>query len=463
MNTQEKTVSDGPHEGPASSAGAPYATQRLAQFAAAQAQQPLSPEVTHHAQRAVVDWYASLYPGLDTPAVRLLEQVLQDDLDRGPCQLAQGRLATVRAAALVNGTAAHAAEVDDSFREAMYHPGAATIAAALAMAQAERADGPRFLKAVVVGYEVSTRIGVVMGRPHYKHWHNTGTMGAFGAAAAAGSVLGLSEEAFAHALAIAATFTAGLQQAFRQESMAKPLHAGRAAEAGILAAQLAHAGMRSSLDVLDGPSGLGVAMSDGPSWSAIGQTLGSDYHITRLTFKNYVGCGHTFPAIDGALELQRLHGFGHADIESLDLGVYQATLDIAPHVDPQTADQARFSLHYMVASALVHGSVRLSAFEPQRLDDLATRSLMARISKALDPEVDAAFPARRAARVSVRLRDGRSFVHWQPDRKGDPELPLTDDDLEAKLIELAAPVIGEAAARAVLARIWALDRSPQLP
>jgi 2-methylcitrate dehydratase PrpD len=440
-----------------------HPTQIFAKFAMRFAGQALDAPVAHGAQRAVVDWFASLYPGLAMPAVQILEKTLAEDLDRGASRLALGRSATVRAAALIHGTAAHAAEVDDSFREAMYHPGAATIAAALAVAQSVQASGPQFLKAVVLGYEVSTRIGVVMGRAHYKHWHNTGTMGAFGAAAATGHLLALNEDAFANALAICATFTAGLQQAFRLESMAKPLHAGRAAEAGVLAAQLAQGGLSSSLDVLDGASGLGVAMSDGPSWQGVGDTLGRDFHITRLTFKNHIGCGHTFPAIDGALELQRLYGFTHSDIDSVHLGVYQPTLDIAPHVEPQTADQARFSLHYMVASALVHGSVRLSAFEPERLNDQATRDLMTRIDKALDPEVDAGFPARRAARVSIRLRDGRSFTHWQSDRKGDPELPLSDADLEGKLIELVSPVIGEPAARDLLTRIWALEASSELP
>ncbi|WP_066340381.1 MmgE/PrpD family protein [Azohydromonas lata] len=439
-----------------------YATEIFARYAAESRRQPLSEEVLHHAKRAVIDWYASLFPGLDTDAVRLLEQTLGEDLDRGRARLAQGRAATARAAALVNGTAAHAAEVDDSFRDAMYHPGAATIAAALAAGQDVGATGAQFLRAVVLGYEVSTRIGVVMGRPHYKFWHNTGTMGAFGAAAAAGSLLGLDETSFAHALALAGTFSAGLQQAFRLETMAKPLHAGRAAEAGVLAAQLAGRGMRCSLDVLDGEHGLGQAMSTGPDWSRVGTTLGQDFHITRLTFKNHIGCGHTFPAIDGALELQRQHGFAAADIERLHLGVYQPTLDIAGHVDPQTASEARFSLHYMVATALVHGSVRLSAFEPVRLDDPATRTLMTRITAALDPEVDAGFPGRRAARVEVELRDGRRFTHLQPDRKGDPELPLTDADLEGKLLELASPVIGEAEARALLGRIWNLHQSASL-
>ncbi|NYG35084.1 MmgE/PrpD family protein [Sphaerotilus montanus] len=438
-------------------------TELFARFAAQLAQQALPDDVVHHAQRAVIDWHASLYPGLDMPAVRVLEATLAEDLDRGPARLARGRAATTRAAALLNGTAAHAAEVDDSFRDAMVHPGAATIAAALAVAQANGAHGAEFLRAVVVGYEVSTRIGVVMGRPHYRHWHNTGTMGSFGAAAAAASLLRLNEVAFAHALALAGTFTAGLQQAFRTEAMAKPLHAGRAAEAGVLAAQLAAKGMRSSLDVLEGASGLGQAMSDGPDWSQVDATLGDDFHITRLTFKNHIGCGHTFAAIDGALALQAQHGFRHTDIASVHLGVYQATLDIAPHVEPQTADQARFSLHYMVASALVHGSVRLSAFEPDRLNDPATRALMQRIRKSLDPEVDAGFPARRAARVVITLHDGRCLSHLQPDRKGDPELPLSDADLEGKLLELAGPVIGDAAARTLLAHLWTLNTSETLP
>lgn len=208
------------------------ATEVFARYAAHFSGQALPDEVLHHAKRAVVDWHAALYPGLDTPAVKALEAVLADDLDRGAARLARGRAATPRAAALIQGTAAHAAELDDSFRDAMVHPGAATIAAALAAAQSVGADGSQFLRGVVLGYEISTRIGMVMGRAHYKLWHNTGTMGSFGAAAAAGTILGLDEAAFAQALAMAGTFTAGLQQAFRSEAMAKPLHAGRAAEPG---------------------------------------------------------------------------------------------------------------------------------------------------------------------------------------------------------------------------------------
>lgn len=440
-----------------------FATQVFGRYAAEFNSQSLPAEVIHHAKRAVVDWYAAVYPGLSREPVLLLEDVLAEDLDRGSARLILGRAATARAAAMINGAAAHAAEVDDSFREAMYHPGAATISAALAAAQSTGANGQEFLRAVVLGYEVSTRIGIALGRGHYKYWHNTGTVGTFGAAAAAGYLLRLSATQFAHALATAATFAAGLQQAFRMDSMSKPLHPARAAEGGLLAAQLARRGITGSLDVLDGDAGLGVAMSTGADWTQVGATLGRDFHITRTTFKNHVGCGHSFPSIDGALELQRLHGFRADEIDSVRIGTYKPALDIACYARPATVNEAQFSIPFVVATALVHGSVRMAAYEPDRLHAHATRALMERIQVSLDPELDAGFPGRRSARVEIVLWDGRRLTHLQADRKGDPELPLTDADLEGKLVEFAAPVIGADVARALAARLWTLDTSETLP
>ncbi|KQP08841.1 MmgE/PrpD family protein [Pseudorhodoferax sp. Leaf265] len=439
-----------------------HATEVFGRYAEEYRHTVLTDDVIHHAKRAVIDWYASLFPGLAADPLAQLEQVLAEDLDHGRARLGNGRSATARAAALYNGTAAHAAEVDDSFRDAMYHPGAATIAAALAASQDTGATGLDFLRALVLGYEVSTRIGVVMGRPHYKFWHNTGTVGSFGAAAAAGGALGLGAQPFAHALATAATFTAGLQQAFRMDSMSKPLHAGRAAEAGLLAAQMAARGVTGSLDVLDGEAGLGKAMSNGPDWSQAGATLGRDFHITRLTFKNHIGCGHTFAAIDAALALRELHGLQPQDIAHVQIDTYKPALDIACYERPTTANEARFSLRYVVATALVRGSVRLAAYEPEQLDDQRTRELITRIDARIDPQIDAAFPGQRAARLEITTRGGEKLVHLQPNRKGDPELPLSDAELESKFLELATPVIGEQRASGLLQRIWSLDQATDL-
>jgi 2-methylcitrate dehydratase PrpD len=440
-----------------------HVVERLAAWAEASRGAPLAPEVLHHAKRAVIDWYAALLPGAVVAPAVLLEKSLSEELDRGGARLALGRQATARAAALINGSAAHTVEVDDIFRDGIYHPGAPTIPAAWALAQAAGASGAQFLRAVVVGYEISTRIGAAMGKTHYKYWHNTGTIGAFGACAASAELLGLDAKRFAHALATVTTFAAALQQAFRMDSMSKPLHAGRAAEAGVTAALAAKEGVTGSLDVIEGEAGFGRAMADGPDWDKAFATLGKEFNICRMTFKNHTCCGHTFAAIDGALALQSRMKIAAHDIERIRVGSYRAAKEVSGYESPATPAEARFSLKYVVATALTHGSVRLAAFEPARLQDPNTRSLMEKISVSIDPELDAAFPRQRAARVAFETRDGRREELLQPTRIGDPEAPLSDAQLDAKYLELAGPVLGEARARKLLADLWTLDQARAVP
>jgi 2-methylcitrate dehydratase PrpD len=410
-----------------------HLVERFAAFAEDLRARPLPAEIAHHARRAVIDWHAALYAGSVMPPATLLEKAFAD---KSP-----------RTTALINGTAAHAAEVDDIFRDGIYHPGAPTIAAAHALGMERK----NFLRAVVVGYEISTRIGVAMGRAHYRYWHNTGTIGCFGAAAACAEALGLQRGPFAHALATVATFAAALQQAFRMDSMSKPLHAGRAAEAGVEAALMAREGVTGSLDILEGEAGFGRAMGDNPDWERAFATLGREFNVTRMTFKNHACCGHTFAAIDGALALQKRLGVAARDIDRVEVATYRAGLEVAHYENPQTPAEARFSMKYVVATALTHGNVRLAAFTPERIADQATRALMKRIDVSLAPELDAKFPAQRAARVTI---DGEQWL--QPTRVGDPDAPLSDAQLEEKYRELVAPVIGASEAKKLLERLWRL-------
>lgn len=442
-----------------------HIVEQFSHWAVSYRNQPMAPDVMHHTKRAIVDWFAALYPGAVVAPATMFEAALAEELDHGHARLALGRRATTRAAAFINGSAAHTAEVDDIFRDGIYHPGAPTIAAALAVAQARRASGADFMRAVVVGYEISTRIGATMGRDHYKYFHNTGTIGCFGAAAAAAELLKLDEVQFANALATVATFSAALQQAFRMDSHSKPLHAGRAAEAGLTAALGAERGLLGSLDVLEGAAGYGRALSHGnagPDWRRITATLGTDFHITRMTFKNHACCGHSFAAIDGALAVKKAMNIATDEIARIRIGAYRATLEVAGYETPRTPAEARFSTKYTVATALTHGNVRLAAFEPPRMDNAATRALMTKIDITLDTELDAAFPQQRAARVTIETIDGRRMEHLQPTRKGDPDAPLTDTELDDKYLELAVPVLGDAPARALLAQLWKLDTLPML-
>ncbi|HET7198612.1 MAG TPA: MmgE/PrpD family protein [Burkholderiales bacterium] len=419
-----------------------YFVERCAAWAETFRAQPIPPEVQHHARRALIDWHAALLPGSVVAPATLLKKAFAEEYARG----------YPRALALIDATAAHTVEVDDIYRDGIYHPGAPTIAAALSL----KPKDP--LRAIIVGYEISTRIGAAMGRSHYKYWHNTGTIGCFGAAAAAAEVLNLDRKEFAHALATVATFSAGLQQAFRMDSMSKPLHAGHAAEAGVTAALAAREGVTGSLDIMEGEAGYGRAMGDGPDWDRALATLpaegaGREFHITRMTFKNHACCGHTFAAIDGALELKKRMNVKAEEIDRISVGTYRAGVEVAHYERPSTPAEARFSLKYVVATALTHGSVRLAAFQPDRLENPATRDLMRKITVSLDPQLDATFPRQRAARVAIEAR-GRREEWLQPTRKGDPDAPLSDAELEDKFLELASPVVGKAEAGSLLKKLW---------
>jgi 2-methylcitrate dehydratase PrpD len=261
-----------------------------------------------------------------------------------------------------------------------------------------------------------------------------------------------------HALATVGTFASGLQQAFRSQAMTKPLHGGHAADAGAMSAMAAAKGVTGALDILEGEVGFGAAMSVNPDWSKATRGLGKDYHISHMTFKNHGCCGHTFPSIDGVLELKQKHNLTHKDIKKIRLASYKAGLDIIDNAAPEGEYQAKFSIQYTVAHALVHGSVRLNAFLPDRMNDPDVRALMTRIEVVADPELSKGYPTQRAAQVEIETHDGRKLAHFQPTRKGDPEMPLSDEELNDKFLELATPVIGGTVARALLEQLWRTEK-----
>lgn len=429
----------------------------LAEHAASWRERVPDAALAHHARRALVDWFGCLLAGASRPPATLIAAALADETagGGGAVSYVTGRGVPLRHAALVNGTASHTVEFDDIYRYAVYHPGCPTIAAALAAAQAHARDMDALIRAMIAGYEVSCRIGLAVQPSHYDFWHTTGTVGTFGAAAAVSVLLGSDAERTAHALATAATMAAGLQQAFRGAGMSKPLHAGHAAEAGALAALAAARGMTGALDVLHGPAGFAAATSaDTGTWEAALASIGRPFAIADMTFKNHGCCGHIFAALDAVAELQREHGFGAEDVAAVAVGGYRATKEVCDRPQAATEQDCRFSTQYTIATLLRFGAVRLAAFAPERLADPATRALMARVSVHVDAACAAAFPAQRSARVEVRLTDGRVLARHQTTRKGDPDAPLSDADLSAKFLELAADAVGTAEARALLERLW---------
>lgn len=432
---------------------------RIAEYTAAQRTGPIPDPVRHHIRRAVIDWYGALMAGSVEAPATLMRKAFADEIGKGPAALyPEGTKAPARLAALINGTASHTVEFDDIFRDAIYHPACPVISAALATAQAVGGDGDRLMRAVLAGYEVSTRLGAAVAPAHYRFWHPTGTVGSFGAAAAASVLLGLDASKTAHALATAGTFAAALQQAFRSDAMSKPLHAGRAGEAGVTAALMAREGVTGALDILEGEAGFGAAMADSPDWDRFFADLGTHHNITQMTFKNHGCCGHIFSAIDATLALCERHRLRAADIANVRIESYKVALDVTGRLTASTPFEAKFCLRYGVANAVLYRRVRSEAFQPERICTPEVAAFMERVDLVEDPELTRVFPGQRAARAIITTVSGERHEYLQAHRHGDPEDPLTDEELADKFLELTNATLGTSAP-AMLERLRELDRA----
>lgn len=387
------------------------------------------------ASTALLDWFAAALAGSDSVAATAVAEGL--DSVEGPARVVGIRkTADAPVAALINGTAAHSREIDDIFSPGIYHPAAATIAAALAVADKFDVPGAHFEDSLIVGYEVGCAVAEALGPAHYRNWHTTGTAGTVGAAAAAAALLGLEEEAFGHALALSATMASGIQQTFRSGTLGKPLHAGHAAQSGVIASLTASRGLTGAPLAFEGPCGLAAATGAQADWSVIlsGEPRG---HIRNITFKPYPCCGHTFAAIDGALELR---GAGPvAEVDDILVETYRAAIEVAGIAFPASAQERRFSIPYLVAYAWIHGRVTEEAFGDGV--DPAVNALAERVRLVEDGPIDAAFPGLRGARVMV-AREGKRLQTFINDRSGGPVHPMSAETLSAKFISYATPALG---------------------
>lgn len=404
----------------------------------------------HHARRALLDWHGALIAGSNTDAAKRLMQAYAEELGVGKCSIAGTSQKTFsRAAAFLNGTISHIAEFDDIFRDGAYHPACPTISAVYALAESRDDSIEHLLAAIIVGYEVSTRISKVIQPSHYEFFHTTGTVGVFGAAAACSYLLGLNATQACDAMATAGTFASGLQQAFRSDSMTKPMHPGHAAEVGLNAALVAKAGMTGTPDLLEGDAGFGAALCKNPRWNEVFDNLGASWNIEQMTFKNHGCCGHNFPAIDAVSHLLNDYPISMENIAQIRVGGYKATNEVCKYVHPKTPFEAKFSLTYTVSARIVLGRVREKAFLADALTNPEIYALEDRVVLSIDQECADKFPIHRSAKVEIEMKDGLVYSHHQHTRHGDPDEPLTDQELLDKFIELTEPRIGLSSAHSL--------------
>ncbi len=412
------------------------------------------------AAAAVCDTVGVILAGAPERAAVIARSLTDVDAP-GPCRLlGTPRTAAAQDAALANGVAAHALDYDDMCFVSLAHPSCALVPAAVAAAELAHASGRSLLDAYIVGFEIECRLGSIMNPRHYheRGWHCTSSIGTVGAAAAAARVLGLDPSAAAHALGIAASSACGLKE--NLGTMVKPLHAGLAARNGLMAARLAAQGFTASQLAIDGPQGYLVAMDSERSAASLAEALADldsrwEMLDTGITVKLYPSCAATHPTLDLLLELSRRHGFGPDDVDAIDIEVDSMTPRLLIYDRPSSGLEAKFSMPFCAAAAIVLGHPTIETFDLQWIRDPRVQALMGRVTMRANAAFDTAAPLSQTG-VAVRLRDGRTLGSHADGARGYPGR-LSDDELDVKFLGCARRSLGEARGLALLAALREIE------
>lgn len=412
-------------------------SQALANYHLKLTYEDLPEEVISFAKLCILDFFGSAFAGADKEPIQMISETINEMGGNPQATLVTGGKSSVLNAALVNGASSHIVELDDIHKSSIIHAATVVIPAALAVAEWKKLSGKELILAVVMGYEVCFRIGEAVSPSHYYYWHNTATCGTFGSAVAVSKLLKLDEEAFVNALGNAGTQAAGLWEFIEDGAMTKQLHPGKAAMNGTLAALLAKKGFTGAKKILEGNRGFFKAMSDVHDEQKITKNLGKEFKILENSFKVHASCRHTHAAIDLAIEIANENKFSSDDIESVAVGSYKSTMDITDNDDPRTQYASKFSIQYCAALALVKGSANLDDFNETDLWNPRIRDVMKKVNANLDPEIASGYPERWGSKVTVVLKNGETIEKQTDYPKGDPENPVTSEELQHKFFNLA--------------------------
>ncbi len=453
------------------SAATPAVSRRLAGFLAGTAFGDLPPGVISDTKRAVLDWFGSAMAGALEPPARMARTVVAGFGSADEATVFPGVRTSALGAALANGVASHILELDDVHKGSTLHGAAPIIPAALGVAERERSDGRAFLLAVALGYEAALRVGEAVNPSHYRFWHPTGTAATFGAAAAAGSLLRLDGPGMLDAMGTAGTQASGLWEFNADGAMSKHLHPGKAAFNGVLAADLARAGFTGASRILEGDRGFFRATSDAYVGDRVTDGLGERWKVSENCFKLHACCGHTHTAIDTALDLRSQLGWmgweALDQVREIRISTYGPGYEIVREANPRTPYQAKFSLAYVVAAALLEGRVGLEQFAegrftPTGVAEPGIAALLPRTRIDVDPGLTARYPEAWPARLSLTLASGRIIDADADYPRGNPENPVSSEALEAKARDLISPRYGSEMAQHVIETVRGLENVPDM-
>ncbi len=438
-------------------------SSRLVDFLLSLTTTTLPAAVIREARIRLLDGLGCGLYGAVMPWGRITAQVVYEEQSRGRATLYGNREPAAPArAALANGTATHGIELDDIVPGAHVHPGAVVIPAALATAEQHEVSGARLLLGLVAGYEAMARAGLAIGEAGWG-FHITGIAGPIGAAVASGVTLGMPHEQIMRAVGIACSNAAGIKS-FTQGSggMIKRMHAGRAAESGVLACALAQRGFTAPLAALDGRFGLlEVFGGDQANPRALDRELGERYAVSRVWTKVYPCCGVLHTTAQALHALRMEHRIEHTAIKSVRIGTNKRAIALNGEVAPKETMAAQYSMPFTAAVSLARDPKDPRSYAGDALDDPAVCGLARRVELYADSEMEALYP-RYGTRAEVRLADGRTLATKLLDAHGTPADPCTEEEAKEKFRCLAAVTNTSDSIAEILSLVERLDTLPSV-
>ena len=437
------------------SANPPKVTRILAHYIVNARYEDLPAAVRKEGTRTLLNWVGVAVGGSHHETVDRAVAALKPFA--APAQaslLGRSERFDVMNAAFVNGVSSHIFDYDDTHLKTIIHPGGPIISAIVALSEYRAVSGKDFMNALVLGIETACRIGNAVYPNHYDvGWHITGTAGIFGAAAAAGKLLGLTEQQMVWALGLAASQPVGLRESFG--SMNKSFNPGRAAGNGLFAAILAGQNYTSSEGMIEAKRGWANTISTKQEYREITDGLGTRYEAALNTYKPFA-CGIVIhPAIDAAIQLRNAHHLTAEQIAHIDLRVHPLVLELTGKKNPQIGLEGKFSVYHSVAVAIIDGAAGEKQYSERAVRDPRTIALRDRVTAIVDPTIQS-----HQVDMTITLKDGRKLHQFIERALGSVEVPMTDRQLEVKFTDLIEGILPAAQAKKLMALCWQIEQEP---
>ncbi|MBI2360651.1 MAG: MmgE/PrpD family protein [Deltaproteobacteria bacterium] len=444
-------------------------TEEVVNFVYRTRYKEVPPEVIRAAQGFVLDGLGVMLAGSTEKGSRIIQSYIRRLGGREEAGvIGAGFMVPAARAALANGVAGHAMDYDDTqlstSKEAVYglltHPTVPVLAAVLAVGEACKVSGQDMLLAYILGVEVECRIADAMNPRHYQSgFHSTATMGGLGAVVAVGKLLNMKPEVLARALGISASMSSGLRENFG--TMTKPLHAGRAAENGVTAAQLAAQGFTSATNILEAKRGFYSAMGGGYDEGKIAGRLGRPYFMQEpgISIKPYPSGSLSHPAQDLILDMVKQNDLHAEDIDSIEVGTNSNVPNALIYPMPKTSLEGKFSIPFCMAIGVLERKAGIAQFTDRKVRDPRVVEMMRRVTLVVDPELEALGYDQVRSRIRVRLKDGRTIEGRADVARGHPQKPMSWAEIGEKFRDCARLVLSRKDTEAAVELVANIERA----